>query len=126
MKWTKFKNWKFIGFILLGILSLLVVISLSQATLLPTNTITKIPPNPKPTGSSFAFEHIVVDPSPPSGLDCCLDVVAVGDLDGDKKPDVMVGSQESIGAVWYQNPDWKRYVISGGEFTTDGEDCRYR
>ncbi len=121
MKWTNFKNWKFIGFIFLGILSILVVISLSKATLLPTNTITKISSNPISTGSSLAFEHIVVDPSPPSGLDCCLDVVAVGDLDGDKKPDVMVGSQESIGAVWYQNPDWKRYVVSGGDFTTDGE-----
>jgi hypothetical protein len=112
---------KFIGFIFLVILSAFVVISPSKATLFSTNIEAGISSPLTPTGSSLAFEHIVVDPSPPSGLDCCLDVLAVGDLDGDKKPDLMVGSQGSIGAVWYQNPSWKRYVVSGGEFTTDGE-----
>jgi hypothetical protein len=77
--------------------------------------------NPVLSNSSLAFKHIVVDPSPPSGSDCCLDIITIGDLDGDHMPDIAVGSQNSIGAVWYQNPSWKRYAIGDGEFTTDGE-----
>jgi hypothetical protein len=71
--------------------------------------------------TSMVFNHQIIDPSPPSGSDCCLDVLAIGDIDGDRQPDIMLGSQESIGAVWYQYPSWKRYIISPGEFTTDGE-----
>lgn len=103
MKWRK---WKLQAIFILGIFSIAIAIVLSI---------------PVFSNSSLTFEHIVVDPSPPSGSNCCLDVLTIGDLDGDKKPDIVVGSQNSIGAVWYQNPDWKRYVISGGEFTTDGE-----
>jgi hypothetical protein len=33
----------------------------------------------------------------------------------------MVGSEHSIGAVWYHYPSWKRYTIGAGDFTTDGE-----
>jgi hypothetical protein len=107
---------------LLSILSLVIVVSFSRAELFPkTNTITEIPSNPAPSGSSLAFKHVVIDPSPPSGLDCCLDVLAIGDIDGDKEADIMVGSEGSIGAVWYHNPDWKRYSIGSGDFTTDGE-----
>lgn len=107
---------------LLGILSLVLVVSFSRAELFTkTNKTTEIASSPAPSGSSLAFKHVVVDPSPPSGIDCCLDVVAVGDIDGDKKPDIMVGSEGSIGAVWYHNPDWKRYSIGSGDFTTDGE-----
>ena len=72
-------------------------------------------------GGKFAFEHQVVDANPPSGDGGYLDVCALGDLDGDGRTDIVVGSQESIGLVWYHNPDWKRYVIGEGEFTTDGE-----
>ncbi|MCU0533116.1 MAG: VCBS repeat-containing protein [Hydrococcus sp. Prado102] len=103
MKWRK---WKLQAIFILGIFSLAIAIVLSI---------------PVFSNSSLAFKHIIVDPDPPSGSNCCLDVLSVGDLDGDKKPDIAVGSQNSIGAVWYQNPSWKRYVISAGEFTTDGE-----
>ena len=72
-------------------------------------------------GGKLAFEHQVVDADPPSGTGCCLDVCALGDLDGDGRTDIVVGSQESIGLAWYHNPDWKRYLIGPGEFTTDGE-----
>jgi hypothetical protein len=80
-----------------------------------------------PTGSramgatELRFEHRVVDANPPSGDGCCLDVCALGDLDGDGRIDIVVGSQNSVGMVWYHNPDWKRYPIGPGEFTTDAE-----
>lgn len=115
------KNFKFAVLLLIGFLSLLAVITLSQTTFFSTNAKTKIPSQTTATGSSLAFKHIVVDSSPPSGLDCCLDVLAIGDIDGDKKPDVMVGSEGSVGAVWYHNPNWQRYSLGGGDFTTDGE-----
>ncbi len=73
------------------------------------------------SGDRLTFGHRVVDANPPSGDKGYLDVCALGDLDGDGRTDIVVGSQESIGLVWYHNPDWKRYVISPGEFTTDGE-----
>jgi hypothetical protein len=109
MKWRK---WKLQTIFILGIFSLAIAFSIK---FLFNNV------NPVLSNSSLTFKHIIVDPSPPSGSDCCLDVITVGDLDGDKKPDIAVGSQNSIGAVWYQNPNWKRYIISDGEFTTDGE-----
>ena len=67
------------------------------------------------------FVYEVVDPSPPSGTGCCLDVCALGDIDGDGVADVVIGSENSIGVVWYHSPDWTRYVIGAGSFTTDGE-----
>lgn len=70
---------------------------------------------------SLVFQHQIIDSNPPSGNKCCLDVLAIGDIDGDNQDDVMVGSQESIGMVWYHSPDWTRYAIAPGEFTTDGE-----
>jgi len=73
------------------------------------------------TRPALAFEHYVVDIDPPSGDGCCLDVCALGDLDGDGRTDIVVGSQNSIGLVWYHNPDWRRSVIGPGEFTTDAE-----
>jgi hypothetical protein len=71
--------------------------------------------------ASDKFGHKVIDPSPPSGSDCCLDILAIGDIDGDRKPDVMVGSEKSIGAVWYHYPSWTRYAIGDGDFTTYGD-----
>jgi hypothetical protein len=70
---------------------------------------------------SLVFEHSIIDPSPPSGSGCCLDVLALGDIDADGKVDVMVGSERAIGAVWYHYPDWTRYAIARGDYTTDGE-----
>lgn len=70
---------------------------------------------------SLVFSHQVVDPSPTPGADCCLDVLAVGDIDGDSQADIMVGAENSIGAAWYHYPTWKQYAIAFGEFTTDGE-----
>jgi hypothetical protein len=71
--------------------------------------------------AEIPFTHIIIDPSPPSGSGCCLDVCAVGDIDGDGINDVVCGSEHSIGVVWYRAPNWQRTVIGSGSFTTDGE-----
>jgi hypothetical protein len=68
----------------------------------------------------YSFEHVVIDAAPPSGEECCLDVLAVGDVDGDGLPDAAVGSEDAEGAFWYRNPDWTRFPIGPGDFTTDG------
>lgn len=36
--------------------------------------------------------------------------LAVGDVDGDKKPDILLADAREI--AWYHNPDWKKHVIA--------------
>src|SRR5260221_8153085 len=36
--------------------------------------------------------------------------VAVADIDGDGKPDIILADKKQI--VWYRNPDWKKFVIA--------------
>ncbi|MFO1055103.1 MAG: VCBS repeat-containing protein [Planctomycetota bacterium] len=76
-------------------------------------------PAPGPLLSPFV--HRIVDADPPGGRDCCTDVLAVGDLDGDGRPDLVIGSEHDpeIGLVWYRAPDWRRLPIAKGDFTTD-------
>ena len=69
---------------------------------------------------SLTFERTVIDDDPPSGSECCLDVLAVGDVDGDGRADLALGSEGAEGAFWYRNPDWQRFEIGPGDFTTDG------
>ena len=38
--------------------------------------------------------------------------VTVADVDGDRKPDVIAVTEDSV--VWYQNPSWKRHDINRG------------
>ncbi len=35
--------------------------------------------------------------------------VAVGDVDGDGKPDILIADQKQF--AWYQNPEWERHVM---------------
>lgn len=35
--------------------------------------------------------------------------LAIGDVDGDKKPDIIVADKKQF--AWYRNPDWKKHVI---------------
>jgi hypothetical protein len=55
------------------------------------------------------FEKVVIDPT--LGESC-----AVGDIDGDGRPDIVSGRW------WYRNPDWKRFEFRtlGGEIKPDG------
>ena len=64
-----------------------------------------------------AFVRLVVDakgPREPWGK-------AFGDLDGDGRPDLVVGGRNGGGLVWYENPGWGKHVVSDGEFSTDHE-----
>ena len=36
--------------------------------------------------------------------------VAVADVDGDKKPDILLADAKQI--AWYQNPSWEKHVIA--------------
>jgi FG-GAP-like repeat len=36
--------------------------------------------------------------------------LAIGDVDGDRKPDILLADQREI--VWYRNGDWKRFVMA--------------
>ena len=36
--------------------------------------------------------------------------LAIGDVDGDRKPDILLADQKEI--VWYRNGDWKRFVMA--------------
>jgi hypothetical protein len=36
--------------------------------------------------------------------------VAVSDVDGDKKPDILLADKRQV--VWYQNPTWKKFIIA--------------
>lgn len=71
--------------------------------------------------AQLSFDQITLDPNPPSGSGCCLDVLALGDIDGDGKVDAAVGSEHGGGWYWYRNaPNWPRHKIGEGDFTTDG------
>jgi hypothetical protein len=60
------------------------------------------------------FARHVIDASLPGFLDC----KAVGDLDGDDLPDVVIGTDTEL--VWYEAPGWTQHAIADGDnFTTD-------
>lgn len=66
----------------------------------------------------ISFEPRIIDGHGP--LDIWLK--AVGDLNGDRRPDLIAGGHGSGGLVWYENPSWKRHAIAAeGAFGTDGE-----
>jgi hypothetical protein len=74
--------------------------------------------NTQSAQGSPVFDKVTVDrsgPTDPWGK-------ATGDLNGDGKPDLLVGGHGGQGLVWYENPNWKKHVIdASGSFGTDIE-----
>lgn len=70
------------------------------------------------TSATAEFRHLVIDPRGPRepwGK-------AAGDLNGDGRPDLILGGNGGGGLVWYENPSWKRHSISNEPgFRTDIE-----
>ncbi len=58
------------------------------------------PPQPAPI-----FKEQLIDSSISIGYG-----LALGDVDGDKKPDILLADKKQI--VWYRNGDWKKFVIA--------------
>ncbi len=64
---------------------------------------------------SRRFKHVVVDDDNPLNPHC----KAAGDIDGDGHPDVLAASAADGGLFWYLYPEWTKYKIADGTFTTD-------
>jgi len=59
------------------------------------------------------FQRVVIDDKPPQSPW----IKIVGDLDGDDKPDIIIGGVQGP-LVWYRNPDWKKFFIAAGGYNT--------
>lgn len=70
------------------------------------------------SGISFQLEVIdsaISSPAKPYGK-------AIGDLDSDGQPDLLISSALGEGMFWYQYPDWKKYtILAEGSWS---EDCQ--
>lgn len=66
--------------------------------LLPVAPLVADPAEPK-------FRTVEIDPKIEIGYG-----LALADVDGDKKPDILLADKNQI--VWYQNPTWKKFVMT--------------
>lgn len=58
-----------------------------------------------PAQEKSAFQHQTIDSNVAIGYG-----VALGDVDGDKKPDILLADKKQF--VWYRNGDWKKFVMA--------------
>jgi hypothetical protein len=61
------------------------------------------------------FRHIVVDANNPRDPHC----KAAGDITGNGCVDLLAASASGEGLFWYRYPDWAKFKIADGTFTTD-------
>lgn len=61
------------------------------------------------------FKHIVVDSHYPDHPHC----KTAGDINGDGFADVVAASSHEDGLYWYSYPNWTKYRVDTGQFTTD-------
>lgn len=76
------------------------------------SSIKELPDAPKPPDGFPKFKVQEID----TGLKIGYAVIT-SDIDGDKKPDIVVVDQHKV--VWYQNPSWKKRVILDGRTKAD-------
>jgi hypothetical protein len=69
------------------------------------------------TSLAVAFTAFAAEPPAPKfraqDVDTAISIgygVAIADVDGDKRPDILVADQKTI--QWYHNPDWKKNIIA--------------
>lgn len=64
-------------------------------------------------GGKQLFLHHMIDANPPGGFECCTDVIALGDIDGDGWLDVVVGAENAgrSGLVWDDPSTWKPQTV---------------
>ncbi len=69
------------------------------------------------TSAEIPFRHVIVDDNQPTRPYTKI----IGDLDGDKFPDIIIAGAQSP-LLWYTYPEWTKTVIAeGGYKTVDGE-----
>jgi hypothetical protein len=67
------------------------------------------------TSKVIRYRHVVVDRDNPRNPHC----KAAGDVDGDGYVDLLAASASGGGLFWYRYPDWDKFRIADGSFTTD-------
>ena len=64
------------------------------------------------------FKHVIIDPDGPFDPH----IKAVGDVNGDGIPEVIIPSSEGGPLVWYEYPTWAKHVIApSGTWTTSAQ-----
>jgi len=85
------------SFLTISIRFLIVFVSLSLQLLIPANA--------NAQEMTPRFRKLVLDDKISIGYG-----IAIGDVDGDKKPDIILADKKQI--VWYRNGDWKKILIA--------------